>query len=78
MSGVTVCDLATGRAGAGLYISKAGVCWWRHNVRPHRAGLWEIYVSLTNAMLDVLDWPDTTRPAVVDDFGTLVIVGEPL
>lgn len=68
-------------AGAlGLYMTVPGdsdVSWWRHATNAPDPRLWDVTVVLSRIAGQVLGRYVFQRPAVVDDFGSLVCVGEP-
>ena len=64
--------------GKGLFINTwLHVSYWRHHSLDRRSiGRWEVYASSPESarlIFGTEDW--RIRPAVVDDFGNLVIVG---
>lgn len=73
---VTVCDWSnSGDGGSGLFIGVDEFSCWRHGSQRY-AGFWEVWIHISTAAMEVLGWPNTRRLAVVDDFGSLVIVGD--
>lgn len=65
--------------GMGLIMQTArDVYCSRHYSCDKRAeGIWEVWASPSVFAADVIGCYSFTRPAVVDDFGSLVFVGEP-
>lgn len=72
-------DEGNKRGGQGLYLHCTdGVSAWRHFTVDRRcAGLWEVFASPRGAIAEVMGHDGRSRPAVVDDFGSLVFVGGP-
>lgn len=65
--------------GVGLILESArDVMCTRHYVHDERAaGIWQVTAGCSGAEAEVRDWSLVCRPAVVDDYGSLVFVGEP-